>query len=484
MSGGSARRDGLCGGPPGARQPDDPVRDGLRRAGRVLRADGQAEEETYRSMIRVGWAKEDADLPAGLHEPVHPRRDRGAARAGSTTSSGCRHRRRTPSPAGSRARRSTSVAEIRDDPDADARPPGGRRPVDDVRQRGRVSAADPRRAPRADAEPQPHPPRRRAGMARLRRRGRRPSSSPTDAPGPSAAARPAGRGALAAGAEVLRLCADGLTNEEIATALTLSPRTVERHLSNVYLKLGLTGTAARAGAVARYLRGADGRSPTRLRVGRHRRRERRPRLRAGAVPVGRRARPTVASRPPTTGADRTEDPTDAHDDDRRDRGALPRRSRGRALDARPSRATLANGRARLSAGPFNWDADLPAALGGENLAPSPTAYLLGALAGCARRVPARHARARNSRSRSTTSRAVACGLGRRARPARHRRCRAGPRRPRPRHPRSRRSSPAERIDAMLAAWQRALPDLPRAAQAERVALTVTVGAKNASRIIV
>jgi len=46
-------------------------------------------------------------------------------------------------------------------------------------------------------------------------------------------------------------------------------------------------------------------------------------------------------------------------------------------------ATLANGRARLSAGPFNWDADLPAPLGGENLAPSPTAYLLGALAGCA-----------------------------------------------------------------------------------------------------
>jgi len=46
-------------------------------------------------------------------------------------------------------------------------------------------------------------------------------------------------------------------------------------------------------------------------------------------------------------------------------------------------ASLANGRARLSAGPFNWDADLPGVLGGENLAPSPTAYLLGALAGCA-----------------------------------------------------------------------------------------------------
>jgi len=46
-------------------------------------------------------------------------------------------------------------------------------------------------------------------------------------------------------------------------------------------------------------------------------------------------------------------------------------------------ATLVNGHARLSAGPFNWDADLSAPLGGENLAPSPTAYLLGALAGCA-----------------------------------------------------------------------------------------------------
>jgi len=46
-------------------------------------------------------------------------------------------------------------------------------------------------------------------------------------------------------------------------------------------------------------------------------------------------------------------------------------------------ATLVNGRARLSAAQFNWDADLGPALGGQNLAPSPTAYLLGALAGCA-----------------------------------------------------------------------------------------------------
>ena len=37
----------------------------------------------------------------------------------------------------------------------------------------------------------------------------------------------------------------------------------------------------------------------------------------------------------------------------------------------------------IQAGPFTWRADLPPALGGSNEAPSPTALLLGALAGCA-----------------------------------------------------------------------------------------------------
>ncbi len=45
-------------------------------------------------------------------------------------------------------------------------------------------------------------------------------------------------------------------------------------------------------------------------------------------------------------------------------------------------ATLADGRAHLSAGPYNWEADLPLSIGGTNVAPSPTAYLLGALAAC------------------------------------------------------------------------------------------------------
>lgn len=46
-------------------------------------------------------------------------------------------------------------------------------------------------------------------------------------------------------------------------------------------------------------------------------------------------------------------------------------------------ATLAEGRTRLAAGPFSWETDLPQPVGGRNESPSPTAYLLGALAGCA-----------------------------------------------------------------------------------------------------
>jgi pimeloyl-ACP methyl ester carboxylesterase/DNA-binding CsgD family transcriptional regulator len=54
--------------------------------------------------------------------------------------------------------------------------------------------------------------------------------------------------------EVLRLAADGLANDAIATAMGISPRTVERHLSNAYSKLGLVGKPARAAAVAEVLR--------------------------------------------------------------------------------------------------------------------------------------------------------------------------------------------------------------------------------------
>lgn len=54
--------------------------------------------------------------------------------------------------------------------------------------------------------------------------------------------------------EVLGLVAEGLDNEAIAARLFLSVRTVERHLSNLYRKLGVSGRSARAAAAARLSR--------------------------------------------------------------------------------------------------------------------------------------------------------------------------------------------------------------------------------------
>lgn len=50
--------------------------------------------------------------------------------------------------------------------------------------------------------------------------------------------------------EVLRLLARGLSNQEIAAELVLSTRTVERHISTIYDKLGTRGKVARATASA------------------------------------------------------------------------------------------------------------------------------------------------------------------------------------------------------------------------------------------
>ena len=47
-------------------------------------------------------------------------------------------------------------------------------------------------------------------------------------------------------AEVLRLVAQGRTNSDIASVLVLSPKTVERHLSNIFLKLEVSSRTAAA----------------------------------------------------------------------------------------------------------------------------------------------------------------------------------------------------------------------------------------------
>ena len=44
--------------------------------------------------------------------------------------------------------------------------------------------------------------------------------------------------------QVLRLVATGMTNRAIATDLFLSEKTVARHVSNIFTKLGLTSRAA------------------------------------------------------------------------------------------------------------------------------------------------------------------------------------------------------------------------------------------------
>jgi pimeloyl-ACP methyl ester carboxylesterase/DNA-binding CsgD family transcriptional regulator len=54
--------------------------------------------------------------------------------------------------------------------------------------------------------------------------------------------------------EILRLAAEGKDNATIGEELVLSVRTVERHLSNAYVKLGLAGKAARSAAVAALVR--------------------------------------------------------------------------------------------------------------------------------------------------------------------------------------------------------------------------------------
>jgi len=80
----------------------------------------------------------------------------------------------------------------------------------------------------------------------------------------ASSARPiAAAGLSARELEVLRLVSQGLTNQLIADRLCLSVRTVERHLTNIYAKLQVSGKAGRAAAAALSVQLDEPRLPSR-----------------------------------------------------------------------------------------------------------------------------------------------------------------------------------------------------------------------------
>ncbi|MHB8577765.1 MAG: tetratricopeptide repeat protein, partial [Dehalococcoidia bacterium] len=76
---------------------------------------------------------------------------------------------------------------------------------------------------------------------------------------PAATPHPAGVRALTnREQEILRQVADGRSNKEIARALVVSVRTVERHVTNIYAKIGARGRAVAATYVVQHGLGASG----------------------------------------------------------------------------------------------------------------------------------------------------------------------------------------------------------------------------------
>lgn len=214
--------------------------------------DGWAEEETYRSMIRVGWAKEDADfrrvftrkyIPDATEEQMRwfdELQRMSTSSANAVASRVARqqvdiedelHRILAPTivlqAIGDRATTFDNAVSV------SARIPGSS--LVPLQSRNHILLADePAWSVFIDEVASFLEPDRR-GYAEVT------SDPPAEALSPREV-------------DVLRLAAEGRTNEEIARGLTLSVRTVERHLSNTYAKLGLSGRAARAAAVAEYVR--------------------------------------------------------------------------------------------------------------------------------------------------------------------------------------------------------------------------------------
>jgi pimeloyl-ACP methyl ester carboxylesterase/DNA-binding CsgD family transcriptional regulator len=217
----------------------------------MLSPDQRAEEETYRSMIRVGWAKEDADFRRVFTKRFIPDATEEQLRWFDDL------QRMSTSPANAVASRiARQQIDIHDDlpritaptivlqaigdrsttfdnaVTVSSRIPGAR--LVTLESRNHILLADePAWGVFINEVSAFLGPERRTHTER------------TDHPSEQLSPRER---------EVLRLAAEGRTNDEIAAALTVSVRTVERHLSNTYAKLGLGGRVARAAAVAAFLR--------------------------------------------------------------------------------------------------------------------------------------------------------------------------------------------------------------------------------------
>jgi pimeloyl-ACP methyl ester carboxylesterase/DNA-binding CsgD family transcriptional regulator len=216
-------------------------------------SDGWAEEETYRSMIRVGWAKEDPVfrrvfttrfIPDATEEQMRWFDDlqRMSTSPANAVNSRIARQEVDIDEELPRITAPTLVLQAIGDQSTtfdnavrvSARIPGAR--LVPMQSRNHILLADePAWGVFIDEVSAFLEPERRAFAART-------TDGPTTEP------------LSPREIDVLRLAADGRTNDEIAEALTLSVRTIERHLSNIYAKLGLGGRAARAAAVAEYLR--------------------------------------------------------------------------------------------------------------------------------------------------------------------------------------------------------------------------------------